>query len=259
MISRVNPRPLIIAHRGASADAPENTFAAFTEAWNQGADGIETDVRMTLDGRVVCIHDANTHRCGDRDLTVARATLDELQTVDIGFWKHPLFCGERIPTLRQLLRTLPPGKCIFVEIKDGLNTVPPVCREIRDSKVDVDRITIISFDAAVVAAAREAMPEIKANWLVSYKRTQNGQIEPDSDTIIQCLHRAHASGLGSENDKAVVTADFCQRLRAAGFGIHCWTFNDPEEAAYFARIGIDSITTDKPGEILTALQINPVD
>lgn len=77
----------IIAHRGASHDAPENTLPAYKLAWQQGADGIEGDFRLTADGQIVCLHDPSTGRVGDRDLVVSESTLAELRQADMGVLK----------------------------------------------------------------------------------------------------------------------------------------------------------------------------
>src|SRR6476646_6938394 len=114
-------KPLIIAHRGASIDAPENTLAAFKSAWPQGADGIETDIRLTADGRVVCIHDEDTRRVtgGQQVLVIANTRYADLKPIDIGGWKGPKWRGEAIPTLDDALDAVPAGKYAFIELKSG--------------------------------------------------------------------------------------------------------------------------------------------
>ena len=100
----------IVAHRGASADAPENTLAAIQLAWQQGADAAEIDVRLTVDGQLVAIHDETTLRTGSTDWKVKDHTLAELKTLDVGLWKSQQFVGEQIPTLAEVLDIVPPGK-----------------------------------------------------------------------------------------------------------------------------------------------------
>src|SRR5882757_4224835 len=109
--------PLIIAHRGASFEAPENTLAAYRLAWQQNADGAEGDFQLTRDGRIVCIHDLTTGRTADANRVVAQSTFEELRRLDVGMWKHPRFAGERIPTLDEILALLPAGNLFFIEIK----------------------------------------------------------------------------------------------------------------------------------------------
>src|SRR5512138_815337 len=94
---RASGRPLVLGHRGASADAPENTLAAFRLALEQGADGVELDVWRCRTGEVVVLHDEDTRRVAGSPLRVREATLAELRALDVGAWKGPGFRGERIP------------------------------------------------------------------------------------------------------------------------------------------------------------------
>ena len=104
----------IIAHRGASHDAPENTLASVRLGWAQEADAVEVDVRQSRDGHIVVIHDAHTRRTARVKRLVRAQTLDELRALDVGRWKHPRYAGEKVPTLAEtieigwrLLDTLP--------------------------------------------------------------------------------------------------------------------------------------------------------
>ncbi|MFV2065815.1 MAG: glycerophosphodiester phosphodiesterase family protein, partial [Pirellulales bacterium] len=98
---------LIVGHRGASHDAPENTLAAFQLAWQRGADGVEGDFYLTSDGHIVCIHDADTERVAGEKLIVAESTLADLRQLDVGAWKGERWRGEKIPTLEEVLATVP--------------------------------------------------------------------------------------------------------------------------------------------------------
>src|SRR5262245_3502406 len=106
----------IIAHRGSSLLAPENTLAAAQLAWQEGADAVEGDFQLTKDGRFVCLHDNSLKRTAGIDRLVADCTLDELRACDVGRWKGEQFAGEPIPTLEELLATVAPGKRFFVEL-----------------------------------------------------------------------------------------------------------------------------------------------
>src|SRR5262245_57354057 len=116
----------IIAHRGSSFLAPENTRGAMELAWQEGADAIEGDFRLTRDGQIVCIHDASLKRTTGVDRRVEKCDLAELQSFDAGSWKGPQFAGERIPTLTEILATVPDGKRIYVEVKCGPEIVEPL-------------------------------------------------------------------------------------------------------------------------------------
>src|SRR5262245_12146520 len=108
-------RPRIVAHRGSSHDAPENTLAAFRRAWELGVECVELDVHVTSDGQAVVIHDESTKRTAGRDRPVAAQTLAEIKQLDAGRWKGPAHAGERIPTLGEVLTTMPSGRTLFVE------------------------------------------------------------------------------------------------------------------------------------------------
>src|SRR5512138_1004030 len=104
---RAPGRPLVLGHRGASADAPENTLAAFRLAVDQGADGVELDVWRCATGEVVVHHDADTRRTAGERVRIDRATWAELRALDVGAWKGAPFRGERIPTLAEVLEAAP--------------------------------------------------------------------------------------------------------------------------------------------------------
>jgi glycerophosphoryl diester phosphodiesterase len=121
-------RPKIIAHRGASAEAPENTLAAIELAWKQGADGVEVDVRITEEGHLVVIHDADTKRTArnSKSIKIAQSTLAQLRAVDVGNKKYP---NQKIPTLEEVITSLPRGKELFIELKSRDRRVIPILLE----------------------------------------------------------------------------------------------------------------------------------
>ncbi len=123
----------LIGHRGASFDAPENTLAAFRLAWEEGADGVEGDYRLTLDGEIVCLHDPTTRRTAGINLAVAKATLAQLRELDVGSWKGEQWAGEPIPTLREVIATVPPGKRLFIELKSGPEILLPLAAILAES------------------------------------------------------------------------------------------------------------------------------
>jgi len=239
--------PLIIGHRGASRDAPENTLASFRLAWEQGADGIECDFRLTRDGRIVCIHDATTGRTAGIDIRVADATLGELRGLDVGAWKGRHWAGERIPTLEEVLAQLPPGKRLLIELKSGPEIVPVLREILAGSGVDPSCAIILAFEEAVVAASRQALPHCRVLWLTDYRRNRLiGGWRPDGGQILATLERTGADGLASRAHGCVNEA-FVAALRATGREIHVWTVDSPITARRFRGLGVDSIMTNRPG------------
>jgi glycerophosphoryl diester phosphodiesterase len=246
--------PTIVAHRGASRDAPENTLAAFSIAWEQGADAMECDVRVTLDSELVCIHDPATRRIADADFDVADSTLERLKQLDAGSWKNARFRGQKIPSLRETLGAVPAGKKVFIEIKDGPVAVPVLGRTVADSGLSNNGIVVLAFNEEVVAATKAMVPELKVFLLVDPERDgRTGSWRPGSDSILESLRRLNADGLGI-SDTDFVDEDFVRMIHGGGFELNVWTVDDPRRAVRHARLGVDSITTNQPGDILKALQ-----
>ncbi len=247
-------RPWLIAHRGASREAPENTLAAFRLAWEQNADGIEGDFHLTRDGHIVCIHDRTTKRYCDVDLNVAESTLAELRKLDVGRWKDARYAGERIPTLDEVLAILPPGKRFFIEIKCGPEIIPPLKHSLLAAKTDLRRINIIAFREDVIIAAKDALPDVTACWLSGYKQNeQTGEWSPTIDEVLTSLKRCGADGLGTQSEPQVVDEAFVSAIRKAGYQLHTWTVDSPDQARTWRSLGLDSITTNRPGFLREAL------
>jgi glycerophosphoryl diester phosphodiesterase len=240
----------LIGHRGASADAPENTLAAFRLAFEQGADGIEGDFYLTRDGQVVCLHDADTGRTGDKNLQVSTSTLAELRTVDVGAKKAAGFRGERIPTLAEVLAIVPAGKDFYVEVKCGPEILPALEQDIKASKVRPEQIAVISFSPEVIAAARRKMPNIRAYGLAEFKRTADSAAwQPDMPRVLDTLQRTRAVGLGAGGPLDWFSKEHVRALRDAGFEVHCWTIDDEPTARALQALGVDSITTNRPKQL----------
>ncbi len=238
--------PLIVAHRGASHDAPENTLAAFRLAWEQAADAIEGDFYLTKDRHIVCIHDATTKRTSGKDLKVADSTLEALRALDVGSWKDAKWAGEGIPTLEEVLACVPRGKKILMEVKCGPEIVPLLKEALAKVRLGSDQAIIIAFDPQVITEAKRQMPGIQALWLTGYKRnTESGQWKPGTTDILETLKRIGADGLDSEAHASVDGAR-ARALRQAGYSLHVWTIDQPETAARFAKLSVVSITTNRP-------------
>lgn len=243
--SEISPRrtPEIIAHRGASFDAPENTMASFRLAWVQNADAIECDVLLSRDGKIVVLHDTDTKRLAGVQKTVTDQTLDELQSLDVGKWKGKAHRGERIPTLEEVLAIVPADKRVLIEVKCGPEIVPELDRVLRASKLHPAQTPIISFSAQVIAAVKTARPDLPAYFLACLRPRE--QKTATAEELIQQARQIQADGLDLSAADAL-NADFASKVKAAGLKTYVWTVNDLALARRMVEIGVDGITTDRP-------------
>jgi glycerophosphoryl diester phosphodiesterase len=242
------PAQVIVAHRGASFDAPENTLAAYRLAWQQGADGAEGDFYLTADNKIVCIHDPTTKRTGDRDLDVAKSTFDELRKVDVGKWKSAAYANERIPTIDEVLAIVPPGKLYYIEVKCGPEILTGLDAAIAKSGLKPDQLRIISFNAKVIAEAKKRMPQIKAHWISGFKADkETKEITPTTEAVFKTLKDVSADGFNGQWNARVWTAAFVEKLKATGLETAVWTVDDPAVAKKLAKLGVWGVTTNKPG------------
>lgn len=236
--------PLVIGHRGASRDAPENTLGAFRLAFEQGADGIEADFRLTADGAIVCLHDDRTGRTATKDLEVRHSTVAELRALEPRRWQGTRWSGEWIPTLAEVLDELPAGKRIYIELKSGAEIVPELAAVLAASRVEPERVRFLSFSAPLIQLLKETLPGYRACWLTDYR--WRGSWYPKPEQVLATLKRIGADGLASRGHK-VLDARFVALLREAGMEVHVWTVDDPAGAGRFAALEVDAIMTNRPG------------
>lgn len=237
--------PEIVAHRGESHDAPENTMAAFRLAWERDVSAFELDVHLTADGRLAVIHDADTERtCGVKKV-VKTTRWDELKDLDAGRWKGPQFAGERIPLLDDVLAALPAGRRCFIEVKVGPEAVPELVRVVKASGCANSQLVVISFKHETIAEVRKQLPDLQAYWLVSFK--QNEQTKAWTPTVEDIIARAkeiNAHGVNISY-KGPIDEEFAAKVRAAGLKLLVWTVDDEAVARRMVALGVDGITTNK--------------
>lgn len=236
-------RPLVIGHRGASRDAPENTLAAFRLAFEQGADGIEADFRLTGDGSIVCHHDVTTLRTAGKRLPVARATLSQLRVLDVGAWKGERWRGERIPTLQEVLALLPSGKRLFLEVKSGPDIMVPLEKVLTTAPVSPDLVRLMCFDPQMVRLFKERLPWYRALWLTDYRWL--GGWHPAPEEVLATIDACGADGLASRGNR-VLDEPFVSALKRQGSEIHVWTVDAVAAARRFSHLGVDAIMTNRP-------------
>lgn len=247
---------LIIAHRGASYDAPENTMTAFRLAIEQGADGFEGDFYVTHDGPLICLHDKDTERVAGTKLSVTKAPFATLRGLDVGSWKGLQWKDERMPTMDEVLAFVPAGKKVYLELKSNAEIVTPMARAIAACKLTPEQIVIISFHDEAVAEAKRQLPHLKAYWLTDYKEQQDGSLKPTADEVIATLRRTGADAVSSKALPEHFNAAFIKRLREAGYEeFHVWTVDDPAIARFYCELGVSSITTNRPGWLREQLSV----
>ena len=237
----------IVAHRGASHDAPENTLASVKLGWEQNADAVEIDIRLSQDGQIVLMHDETTKRTAGSDLPIVEQTLDQLRQLDAGRWKDPRWAGERIPVLSEILATIPDGKRLFIEIKCGPEIVEPLREQLRLADRPVEQTAIIGFSLEVVTAAKKAMPELQVYWLAGIKQDkESAQWGPPVSELLAQAQAAGVDGLDVSGATSLTRADV-ELVHNAGLKFLVWTVNDADVARNLIDIRVDGITTDRPG------------
>ena len=236
----------IIAHRGASYDAPENTLAAFRLGWERNADGIEGDFQLTKDGRIVCMHDESTRRtCGVAG-NIADMSYEQLSALDAGSWKSEKHAGEKIPLLEEVIETVPAGKLFYIEIKVGVEIILPLKIILKASSLLPEQAVIISFNEEAVKEAKRELPGSKVYWITSFKRRAPlGNRGPAIDTILEVLEACNADGLDCQGSRHI-DEEFVSRLRSAGKEFHVWTIDTVKHAKHFMELGAGSLTTNRP-------------
>jgi glycerophosphoryl diester phosphodiesterase len=243
----------IIAHRGASADAPENTLASMKLAWEYGADGIELDLWLSADGKLIVFHDADTKRFEKTPRKICSLTLDEARKIDVGSWKSAQFRGEPIPTLDSILATIPKGKRAVLEIKCGPEIVPELSRVIRESGRAPEELCIISFDFDSLAVSKKALRKIEHFFLSDYKQDVKAGAFPKLKPLLARTKAAGFDGLNLQF-KWPITKEFVSEVNSAGLKLYVWTVDDAAVARRLADAGVDGITTNKPKRLREQLK-----
>lgn len=241
--------PAIIGHRGAKANAPENTLAGLRRAHEEGARWVEFDVKLTADGVPILMHDETLDRTTDGRGPVRARTIDEIRRLDAGAWFGKVFRGERVPTLVEALDLLAAlGMGFNLEIK------PCPGRERETAEIAVRTVLahwpaarpapiVSSFEAEALAAARAVAPDLPRGYLA-------GRLPGDWAAI--------ASGLGcvAVHPGARDLSDSQARaIKAAGYALLVWTVNDSRRARALLSWGADAIITDAPGDLAAALSL----
>ncbi|MEU1864551.1 glycerophosphodiester phosphodiesterase [Streptomyces gardneri] len=233
--------PEVIAHRGASSLAPENTLISGEVARRAGADWIENDVRPSKDGVPYVLHDANVDRTTNGTGHVGKLTSAQINALDAGSWFAPAYKGVRIPTLAAQLADLRVrGGRLLLDITGtrGKADIARIIRTVREQKM-MDRVLVQSFFPESLRQVRALAPEVPRALL---------RAELDADPV------AVTKDLGVKaynvSDKALATRpELVAELHAAGVKVNVWTVNDPARWRALADLGVDGIITDRATEL----------
>lgn len=254
-ILKLNNKTLIIAHRGESYEAPENTLASINLAWNRGADAVEIDVHLTGDNKIAVIHDSHTNRTGDRYKKIKSETLDELKKIDVGKFKGEQWLDEKIPSLEEVFNTIPVGKEIFIEIKCGTEIIPGLQKILTHSKLNKNQIRFISFSLETISSIKKIFPQYEVYWLRNVERRNFLFWKLNPDELIEKVLSNGLDGLDIKASKSI-NQHFVEKVKKVGLKIFVWTINNSEEAEKFLKLGVDGITTDRPFWLKQSLKIN---
>ncbi|TRW43611.1 glycerophosphodiester phosphodiesterase [Georgenia yuyongxinii] len=234
--------PLVVAHRGNSSVAPENTLAALDSAWRAGADVVEVDLQLTKDGVAVVIHDERVDRTTNGAGRADQLTAAQVAGLDAGDWFSDHFRGQQVPTAEDLLAFFVghPGVCLLAELKGtwGTEDVRRVT-EVVERVGLAERTVVQSFDVGTVKALRDVAPELPRGLLVDAL---------PEDLIALCrelrVMALNPSGLLLRREPDLVDA-----LHGEGLRTMVWTLNEPAHWASAVAAGVDGIITDRPDRL----------
>lgn len=235
-------KPSIIAHRGYSSAAPENTLAAIRLAGTARADLVEVDVRLTKDCVPVLLHDATLDRTTNGSGPLAEADLQAVKELDAGSWFGPQFAKEPVPTLCEALKLATEDRPLLVEIKEFAAAVPAA--EAVRSAGAVDRVVVQSFFADAVTAFRHILPQVPAGFLISPTRAD----DPASAQWIAkvCGQASECGAAFAAVHHSAVTPRLVEYLFRRGLSVWAWTVDEPDEMKRLAGWGVAGIITNNP-------------
>ena len=252
--------PLIIGHRGASSVAPENTLAAFERALQDGADGIEFDVRLARDGVPVVIHDATLKRTAQLDAQIASLSSSVLAATDVGSWfnrrfparAHAGFERETVPTLSRVFEIIAPRcRLLYVELKcvaDEMKAlVEKVVAAVRANGLE-RRVVIESFSLAAITEVKRIAPELRT--AAAFER-RIGRPLLTTRTLLRCARECHADELAL--GRSLVSRHTVEAAHACGLQTVVWTVDHPSWVKRASALGLRAIITNDPAKMCAAL------
>ena len=244
----------IIAHRGASHVAPENTRAAIERAWQEAADAVEIDCRLTRDNEVVVIHDPTLQRTANDPRRIDQLTVHEVCAADVGRWKGAAWEGQHVPTLSEVLQNIPAGKRLFIEVKSGSETTEPLIAAITSSPASAERLVVISYRLDVLWGVKQRLPQVCCFLVARFHRDKaTGEVVPRITDLIRQAKSVGLDGLNLKED-GPLEAGTRRQLADAGLAFYVWTVDSVRRARQLIDLGVDGIATNRPGALRRQLE-----
>jgi glycerophosphoryl diester phosphodiesterase len=241
--------PIIVAHRGASYAAPENTIPSFKLAFEEKADYIEGDFWLTMDDEIVCIHDPDTNRVTENKsrIMVQSSNLAELKRIDIGSWKGAKYNETRIPTLLEILKIIPTGKGIYIEIKDDREIFMKKLEEtLKQFQTLKDNVRIIAFNPKIIQLAKKYLPEIKTYWLFGWYFLKKKKYKSLAQKhLMKTFRTLDCDGI-DVNAAPYIDERLVQSFHNSNLDFCAYDVDTFVDAINLINLGVDSITTDSP-------------
>lgn len=247
--SRTESPPRLIAHRGLSAIAPENTLSAVRAAHDAGIDWVELDVQLLTDGTPVIWHDVTVNRCSNGRGRLATLTLAEARRLDVGAWRDRAFAGERMATLDEMLALIDDlGIGLNLELKLARGRDPLALAEAAVPRamaaLPPSRLIISSFSSSALEAARALVPDPARLRLGRLYDKIPNRWEADAGRL---------NAFSVHGDWTRLTASRARAIKAAGYRLICYTANDPEAFAPLWQWGVDAAISDDPRRFASRL------
>lgn len=234
-----------IAHRGASHLAPENTLASIQLAWDLNSDGAECDIMLSKDNKIVVFHDQTGQRLLDKDLKISETPYAEIKNIPIKLKETNLkkYEGSTIPQLKDLLKTVPEGRLLVIEIKCGKEIIPFLEKTIKKYWKS-GNIAFIAFDYETIIETKKIFPDFPCYYLSSNAEELNNRFDEIARSNLEGVNLNHK----------IIDKTLVNRFHAVHKEVWCWTVNLPEDALRMQECGVKYITTDRPAWLKKELE-----
>ena len=225
---------MVVAHRGASGYAPENTLSAMKKAIEMKAEMSELDVQETADGEIILLHDNTTKRTGKKDLNIWELNYDDLKDIEVGEWFSEEYKGEPIPTLKEVIDLIRGKMKLNIELKANKHEKMLAERSLKvvmDNDF-LDQVIFTSFKFDEIRKIRALNKEAKVGYIFG-KLPENVDVFTEDVDLLSAHYKS-------------VDAEFVKKAKSNGKEVHVWTVNEPEDMKRMIELGVEAIITNYP-------------